>query len=145
LPESFFDKGSRPGMVTAGTSVYLLQQLATLISGNTPHEYAGGPTLVELAVNENKRFGSVGNAPGFCLVGRELPLDQPLEDGEPPVGILKVYFWWPVDCHDLGPRLFGGLLTLFSYGRLMLITREDPMGDRAATGCRFRKHISSLF
>jgi hypothetical protein len=62
-------------MVTAGTSVYLLQQLTTLITGNTPHEYAGGPALVELAVDENERFGSAGDASGFCLVGRELPLD----------------------------------------------------------------------
>jgi hypothetical protein len=34
---------------------------------------------------------------GFCLVGRELPLDWPLKDGEPPVGIFKVHFWWLVD------------------------------------------------
>jgi hypothetical protein len=45
LLESFFDKGSRPGMVTTGTYVYLLQQLVALISGNTPHEYVGGPRL----------------------------------------------------------------------------------------------------
>jgi hypothetical protein len=62
-------------MVTIGTDVYLSQQLVALISGDTPHEYAGGPTLVELAIDEDKRFGSAGDAPGFCLVGRELPLD----------------------------------------------------------------------
>jgi hypothetical protein len=62
-------------MVTTGTSVYLLQQLAALISGDTPHEYAGDPALVELAIDEDKCFGSAGDAPGFCLVGRELPLD----------------------------------------------------------------------
>jgi hypothetical protein len=67
LSESFSDKGSRPGMVTAGTVMYLLQQLATLISGDTPHEYASGPALVELAVDEDKSFGSTGDAPGFCL------------------------------------------------------------------------------
>jgi hypothetical protein len=80
-------------MVTAGTGVYLSQQLAALIFGDTPHEYVGGPALVELAVDEDKRFGSAGDASVFCMVGRELPLDQPLEVGEPPVGILKVYFW----------------------------------------------------
>jgi hypothetical protein len=62
-------------MVSTGTGVYLLQQLAALISGDTPHEYAGGPVLVELAVDEDNHFGSAGDASGFCLVGRELPLD----------------------------------------------------------------------
>jgi hypothetical protein len=62
-------------MVTTGTGMYLLQQLVTMISGDTPHEYASGPTLVELAVDEDKRFGSTGDAPGFGLVGRELPFD----------------------------------------------------------------------
>jgi hypothetical protein len=83
----------------------------------------------------------VGDAPGFFLIRRELPLDQPLEDGETSVGILKVYFRWLVDCHDLGPRLFRWLLALFSHGRLMLIAREDAVWNRAATGCRFHKHI----
>jgi hypothetical protein len=32
-------------------------------------------TLVKLAVDEDKCFGSAGNAQGFCLVRRELPLD----------------------------------------------------------------------
>jgi hypothetical protein len=80
-------------MVTTGTSVYLLQQLATLISGNAPHKYASRPALVELAVNDDESFRAAGDAPGFCLVRRELPLNQPLEDGETPVGIFKVYFW----------------------------------------------------
>jgi hypothetical protein len=59
LSESFSDKGSRPGMVNAGTGVYFLQQLTTLISGDTPHEYASGPALVELAVDEDE--GSDGD------------------------------------------------------------------------------------
>jgi hypothetical protein len=46
-----------------------------LITEDTPHEYVGGPALVELAIDENKCFGSAGDAPGFCLVGRELPLN----------------------------------------------------------------------
>jgi hypothetical protein len=79
-------------MVTAGTSVYLLQQLLTLISGNAPHEYVSRPALIELAVDDDESFPTAGNASGFFLVGRELPLDQPLEDGETPVGIFKVYF-----------------------------------------------------
>jgi hypothetical protein len=142
LLKSFSDKGSRPGMVTAGTGVYLLQQLAALIPGNAPHEYPGRPTLVELAADDDESFHAAGDALGLYLVGRELPLDQPLEDGETLVGILKVYFRWLVDSHDLGPRLFRWLLTLFSHGQLMLIAREDAMWNRAATGCRFRKHIS---
>jgi hypothetical protein len=31
--------------------------------------------LVKLVVDEDKCFGSPGDAPGFCLVGRELSLD----------------------------------------------------------------------
>jgi hypothetical protein len=46
-----------------------------LISEDAPHEYAGSPTLVELIIDEDKSFGSAGDAPGFHLVGRELPLD----------------------------------------------------------------------
>jgi hypothetical protein len=75
LSESFSDKGSRPGMMTAGTGVYLLQQLAALISGNAPHEYVGRPALVELAVDDDESFREARDAQGFCLVGRELPLD----------------------------------------------------------------------
>jgi hypothetical protein len=128
-------------MVTTGASVYLLQQLAALIPGNAPHEYAGRPVLVELTVDDDKSFCVVGDAPGFSLVGREFPLDQPLEDGETLVGILKVYLRWLVDCHDLGPQLFRWFLALFSYGRLMLIACEDAMWNWATTGCRLRKHI----
>jgi hypothetical protein len=62
-------------MVATGASVYFLQQLASLVPRDTPHEYAGCSTLVELAVNEDKRFGSTGDTPGLGLVGRELPLD----------------------------------------------------------------------
>jgi hypothetical protein len=75
LSESFSDKGSRLGMMTTGTGVYLLSQLVALIPGDTPHEYASGPALVKLAVDEDKCFGSSGKAPGFRLVGRELPLN----------------------------------------------------------------------
>jgi hypothetical protein len=69
-------------MVTTGAGVYFLQQLTALISEDAPHEYAGSPALVELVVDEDKSFCSAGDAPGFRLVGRELPLDKPLEDGE---------------------------------------------------------------
>jgi hypothetical protein len=55
--------------------MYLLQQLAALISVDAPHEYAGSPALVKLAVDEDKSFCPAGDAPGFRLVGRELPLD----------------------------------------------------------------------
>jgi hypothetical protein len=56
-------------------------------------EYASRPALVELAVDDGESFRAASDAPGFYLVGRELPLDQPLDDGETPVGIFKVYFW----------------------------------------------------
>jgi hypothetical protein len=46
-----------------------------LIPEDAPHEYAGSPALVKLTINEDKCFGSAGDAPGFCLVRRELPLD----------------------------------------------------------------------
>jgi hypothetical protein len=62
-------------MVTTCTDVNLLQQLAALIPGDTPHEYVGGPALVKLAVDEDKCFSSSDEAPSFRLVGRELPLD----------------------------------------------------------------------
>jgi hypothetical protein len=75
LSEGFPDEGSRLGMVTVGTGVYLLQQLAALISGNAPHEYVGRPALVEFAVDEDESFRSAGDALDFCLVGRELSLD----------------------------------------------------------------------
>jgi hypothetical protein len=76
-------------MVAAGANMYFLQQLAALISEDAPHEYASRPALVELAVDEDKSFWSVGDALGFRLVGRELPLDKPLEDGESPIGIFE--------------------------------------------------------
>jgi hypothetical protein len=41
-------------MVTTGASVYFLQQLTALISGDTPHEYVGRPALVELAVDKDE-------------------------------------------------------------------------------------------
>jgi hypothetical protein len=89
-------------MVTTGADMYFLQQLATLISEDAPHEYAGSPVLVELVVDEDKSFCSAGDAPGFHLVGKELPLDKPLEDGESPAGIFEIHFWWLIDRHDLG-------------------------------------------
>jgi hypothetical protein len=46
-----------------------------LIPGDTALEYVGRPTLVELVVNEDKRFGSADDPPGLGLVRRELPLD----------------------------------------------------------------------
>jgi hypothetical protein len=75
LSESFSDKCSQTGMVTAGAGMYFLQQLAALISEDAPHEYAGCPTLVEFAVDEDESFRSAGDASGFRLVGGELPLD----------------------------------------------------------------------
>jgi hypothetical protein len=141
LSEGFSDKCSRPDMVTAGTSVYLLQQLVALISGNAPHEYVGRPTLVELAVDDDESFRAAGDVPGFCLVGRELPFDQPLEDGETPIGIFKVLLWRLVNCHDLESLLFRWLVAIFSYVLLVLIAREHAVWNRAATGCCFLKHV----
>jgi hypothetical protein len=75
LSESFPDKCSRTDVVTAGAGMYFLQQLATLIHEDAPHEYVGSPALVEFAVDEDESFRSVGDAPGFRLVRGELPLD----------------------------------------------------------------------
>jgi hypothetical protein len=75
LSESFADKCSRTDMVTAGVGMYLVRKLATLISEDAPHEYAGSPTFVEFAVNDDERFFSASDSPGFHLVGGELPLD----------------------------------------------------------------------
>jgi hypothetical protein len=62
-------------MVTAGAGMYLLQQLAALVSEDAPHEYPGSPTLVELAIDEDERFCSAGDASSLRLVGGELSLD----------------------------------------------------------------------
>jgi hypothetical protein len=76
LSESFPDKCSRTGVVTASADMYFLQQLAALIPEDAPHEYAGSPALVEFTVDENESFCSSGNSLGFRLVGGgELPLD----------------------------------------------------------------------
>jgi hypothetical protein len=79
-------------MVTTGAVMYFLQHLVALIPEYAPHDYASSPALVELAVDEDKSFCSSGDAPGFRLVRRELPLDKPLEDGESPVVIFEVHF-----------------------------------------------------
>jgi hypothetical protein len=62
-------------MVTTGAGMYSPQLLAALIPEDAPHEYAGSPAFVELAVDEDESFRTAGDAPGFRLVGRELPLD----------------------------------------------------------------------
>jgi hypothetical protein len=69
LSEGLSDKCSRTGVVTAGADMYLLQQLAALIYEDAPHEYTGCPTLVKLAVNEDERFCSAGDALSLHLVG----------------------------------------------------------------------------
>jgi hypothetical protein len=55
--------------------MYFLQQLTALIPEDAPHEYVGCPMLVEFAVDEDESYRSAGDAPGFCLVEGELPLD----------------------------------------------------------------------
>jgi hypothetical protein len=60
-------------MVTTGAGMYLLQQLATLVSENAPHENAGGSTLVKFTVDEDEHFCSPGDASSLHLVGGELP------------------------------------------------------------------------
>jgi hypothetical protein len=56
-------------VVTAGADMYLLQQLATLVSEDASHEYVGCPTLVELPVDEDECFCPAGDAPSLRLVG----------------------------------------------------------------------------
>jgi hypothetical protein len=115
-----------------------------LISEDAPHEYAGSSALVEIVVDEDESFHYAGDAPGFRLVGREIPFDKPLEDGEFPIKMFEVHFWWLINRYDLGLRLLGQLLAFFSHGRLMLITCENAVGNRASTGCSFRDYISRL-
>jgi hypothetical protein len=45
LSESLLDKCSWTSVVTTGAGMYLLQQLATLIPEDAPHEYVGCPHL----------------------------------------------------------------------------------------------------
>jgi hypothetical protein len=52
-------------MVTTGAGMYFLQQLAALISEDAPHEYADSPTLVELAVDEEKKLLLGGRCAGL--------------------------------------------------------------------------------
>jgi hypothetical protein len=75
LSESLPNKCSRTDMVTVGVGMYFLQQITALIPKDALHEYAGSLALVELTVVEDETFRSAGDAPGFRLVGRELPLD----------------------------------------------------------------------
>jgi hypothetical protein len=73
LSESLSDKCSRTDVVTTGAGMYLLQQLAALISEDAPHEYAGSPMLVEFAVDEDERFSSADDASSLHLVGGSFP------------------------------------------------------------------------
>jgi hypothetical protein len=75
LSENLSDKHSWTGVVTTGTDMYLLQQLAALIPEDAPHEYVGSPELVKFAVDEDEHFRSAGDASSLRLVGGELPLD----------------------------------------------------------------------
>jgi hypothetical protein len=56
LSESFSDECSRIGVVTAGVSMYFLQQFTALIPEDALHEYAGSPALVEFTVDEDESF-----------------------------------------------------------------------------------------
>jgi hypothetical protein len=56
-------------VVTAGASMYLLQQLPALIPEDAPHKYADSPTLVELAIYKHERFRSAGDVSSLRLVG----------------------------------------------------------------------------
>jgi hypothetical protein len=49
-----------------------------------------------------------------------------------------------INRHDFGLRLLRWLLTLFSYGWLMLITCENPVRDQAWTGCGLREYVGRL-
>jgi hypothetical protein len=115
-----------------------------LIPEDAPHEYAGSPMIVEFAVDEDESFYSASDASGCCLVGGELSLDQPLEDGKTPVRILKVNFWRLINRHDLELRLLGWLLAFFSYGWLMLITCKDPLRIRLRLDVAFASTSAAL-
>jgi hypothetical protein len=64
-------------VVTAGARMYFLQQLAALILEDALHEFASFPMLLDLAVDENKRFSrqamrraSVGSEGSFPSTNR---------------------------------------------------------------------------
>jgi hypothetical protein len=124
--------------------MYFLQQLAALVPGDASHEYANRPMLVELAVDENESLHPASDAPGFRLVGGELPFDKPLEVGESPIGIFKVHLRWLINRHDLRLWLFGWLLAFFSHGRLMLVTCEDAVRNWPLTGRSFCEYVGHL-
>jgi hypothetical protein len=77
-------------------------------------------------------------------VGGELPFNKTLEDRESPIRIFKVHLWWPINRHDLGLWLFERLLAFFSHERLMLVTCEDAVRNRASTIRSFCGYVSLL-
>jgi hypothetical protein len=69
LSESLPDKCPRTGVVTAGASMYLLQQLVALIPKDAPHEYVGHPMFVEFDVDED--VAGIRNQ-AFCTLNHEI-------------------------------------------------------------------------
>jgi hypothetical protein len=82
LSESFSDKCSKTSVVTAGASMYFLQQLAALISEDAPHEYVGSPAFVEFVAGENESFRSAGDAPTSVWSDGSFPLTNHLRMGK---------------------------------------------------------------
>jgi hypothetical protein len=97
------------------------------------HRYACGSPFVELALDEDERFGLPCNAAHLRLVGGKLSLDKPLEDGKTPVEIFEVRLGWLVDHHDLWLFNLGRLLPFCSYKGRVLVAREDPVRYRLVT------------
>jgi hypothetical protein len=114
-------------MMSACPDVDLLKQLLALISQDATHEYVCRTSLVELVINEGERLGSPRDAVCFRLVGRHLPFDEPLEDGETPVWIFKVRLGLLIDLHDFRLLRFLWLLSVDSDSRHVLVAGEHTV------------------
>jgi hypothetical protein len=102
--------------------------MPALISEDAPHEYACRALFVELALDEDKCFGSPCDASCLRLVGGKLPLDKPLKDRETPIRIFEVLLGRLVDLHDLWR-----LLSFCSYKGHVLVAREDSVWYQLVT------------
>jgi hypothetical protein len=58
-----------------GVPKYTVNKLATLISKDAPHEYASGPSLIELTLDEDEHLCSPRDVLSLHLVGGQLSFD----------------------------------------------------------------------
>ena len=120
--------------MSARPCVDFMQQLLSLVDGNATHQNTRSAPFVKISTDEDEGFCSVCDAVGFCLVGWEFAFHDPLEDWEPPIGILRVGLWQLVELHDLLWCWFCGLLFVEADGRGVLVARKDPALYRLPVG-----------